>query len=60
MWRAVMLLEGLEEKENMKDTESIRKDNEAEYEGFSKITTKRRKGLWASWLVMKERTETEG
>lgn len=40
-----MLLEGLEEKENMKDTESIRKDNEAEYEGFSKITTKRRKGL---------------
>lgn len=40
-----MLLEGLEEKENTKDTESNRKDNEAEHEGLSKITTKRRKGL---------------
>lgn len=29
----------------MKETESIRKDNEAEYEGFSKIMSKRRKGL---------------
>lgn len=33
-----MLLEGLEEKENKKDTESVREDNEAEYEVFSKIT----------------------
>lgn len=32
--------------ENMKDTESIRKDSEAENGGFSKIATKRRKGLW--------------
>lgn len=29
---------------NMKDTESIREDSE--YGGFSKIATKRRKGLW--------------
>lgn len=36
---------GREKKENMKDTESIREDNEAQYEGFKKITTERRKGL---------------